>query len=216
MKVGNLLAGVAASASLIAVAFGAHAATPALTYSLNNGEALGNGPFTVGWEFHDNSAVNVTSLGAFDDSLDGLTESHDVGLWDSSGNLLASTTVAAGTTDPLIANFRYSAISPITLTPGDYFIGAEWEDGGDPMVFSGDPGTITTVPAITYLNASFVAGGALSDPVDGSTSPGYFGPNLTVAGVPEPATWAMVLLGVGMIGGGLRMARRNAAALAAA
>jgi hypothetical protein len=32
---------------------------------------------------------------------------------------------------------------------------------------------------------------------------------LSIAAVPEPATWAMVLLGVGMIGGGLRMARRK-------
>jgi hypothetical protein len=37
------------------------------------------------------------------------------------------------------------------------------------------------------------------------------------AGVPEPATWAMTLLGIGMIGGGLRMARRkNAMALTSA
>ena len=36
-------------------------------------------------------------------------------------------------------------------------------------------------------------------------------------GVPEPASWAMMLLGVGMIGGGLRIARRkNAMALTAA
>jgi hypothetical protein len=35
--------------------------------------------------------------------------------------------------------------------------------------------------------------------------------------VPEPATWAMMLLGVGMIGAGLRTARRkNDMALAAA
>jgi hypothetical protein len=31
-----------------------------------------------------------------------------------------------------------------------------------------------------------------------------------VLGVPEPATWAMLLVGVGMIGGGLRTARRKA------
>jgi len=29
--------------------------------------------------------------------------------------------------------------------------------------------------------------------------------------VPEPATWAMLLLGVGMMGGGLRAARRKLA-----
>jgi hypothetical protein len=28
-------------------------------------------------------------------------------------------------------------------------------------------------------------------------------------GVPEPASWAMLLLGVGMVGGGLRVARRT-------
>jgi len=33
--------------------------------------------------------------------------------------------------------------------------------------------------------------------------------NVFLAAVPEPATWAMMLLGVGMIGGGLRMARRK-------
>jgi hypothetical protein len=35
-------------------------------------------------------------------------------------------------------------------------------------------------------------------------------------GIPEPATWAMTLLGVAMIGGGLRMARRERAATATA
>ena len=35
-------------------------------------------------------------------------------------------------------------------------------------------------------------------------------------GVPEPATWAMMLLGAGLVGGGLRMARRKDMALTAA
>jgi hypothetical protein len=34
---------------------------------------------------------------------------------------------------------------------------------------------------------------------------------LSVTAVPEPATWAMTLLGVGMIGAGLRLSRRNVA-----
>ena len=36
----------------------------------------------------------------------------------------------------------------------------------------------------------------------------YFG-EVIRAGVPEAATWALMLLGVGMIGGGLRLARRK-------
>lgn len=64
---------------------------------------------------------------------------------------------------------------------------------------------------------AFLAGNA---PV-GSDSIIYNGYNgsftTTVAAVPEPAAWAMMLLGVGFIGAGLRMARRkNDMALTAA
>jgi hypothetical protein len=36
-----------------------------------------------------------------------------------------------------------------------------------------------------------------------SDSPGF------LSGIPEPSTWAMMLIGIGLIGGGLRMARRK-------
>jgi hypothetical protein len=48
-----------------------------------------------------------------------------------------------------------------------------------------------------------------------SVAPAFFDENipvtesLTITAVPEPATWAMLLLGVGMVGAGLRMARRK-------
>jgi hypothetical protein len=38
---------------------------------------------------------------------------------------------------------------------------------------------------------------------------GTFGIDDLNLGVPEPATWAMMLVGLGLIGGGLRMARRK-------
>jgi PEP-CTERM motif len=40
--------------------------------------------------------------------------------------------------------------------------------------------------------------------------------NVVLAAVPEPAAWAMLLVGVGMIGGGLRIARRRSAIALAA
>jgi hypothetical protein len=48
----------------------------------------------------------------------------------------------------------------------------------------------------------------------GTQDPGNVGPlldnvSLSISAVPEPATWAMMLLGVGMIGAGVRMARRR-------
>jgi hypothetical protein len=56
---------------------------------------------------------------------------------------------------------------------------------------------------------------------DGEGKPNFFIGNFSispgvVAGVPEPATWAMLLLGFGGIGAMLRMARRKQDALAAA
>jgi len=39
---------------------------------------------------------------------------------------------------------------------------------------------------------------------------------VSVAAVPEPASWAMLLMGIGMIGGGLRAVRRKNAIAPAA
>jgi hypothetical protein len=56
---------------------------------------------------------------------------------------------------------------------------------------------------------------------DGEGKPNFFIGNFSISpasipGVPEPATWAMLLLGFGGIGAMLRMARRRQDALAAA
>jgi hypothetical protein len=67
---------------------------------------------------------------------DGLAESHEVGLWDSLGNLLAETTVVTG--DPLVNQWRYSDVTPVTLAAGaDYFVGALFTSGGRQRRFHG-------------------------------------------------------------------------------
>ena len=152
----------------------------------------------MGWEFQANTAEIVTALGAFDDSQDGLNESHDVGLWDANGVLLASTTIASGTGAALINQFRYNSVAPVTLVAGqDYFIGAVWLDGADPMVFAATG--LTTDPSITYLSSAYIAGGTLTDPtfLDGGLG-GYFGPNLIGSTVPEPLS--LSLFGAGLAG----------------
>jgi hypothetical protein len=83
--------------------------------------------------------------------------------------------------------------------------------------------------ALVYVNGLYVGGlpgvhGTESTTINlGTLAPGVtdsvevfyadrarVGANLLVGvSVPEPATWAMMLVGVGMIGGGLRMARRK-------
>lgn len=171
---------------------------PGITFPNLTGQTLGNGPFTLGWQFTTSQSITITGLGAFDDSQDGLAESHDVGVWDSVGTLLGSTSVAAGTVDPLVNQFRYSSVS-FTLAPGTYNIGALWLDGGDNNTFPGDVPTYSTGAGITFVQNAYVGGGTLANPVNSvDTQAAYFGPNFLYSSTPEPGT--LLLLGSGLLG----------------
>jgi hypothetical protein len=168
-----------------------------------------NPPFTLGWDFTANDAITVDALGVFDSGQVGLTDSYEVGLWDSAGDLLAETTVSSGTADPLVNQWRYAAITPVTLVTGDtYYLGALYLTSDDNLIFPGvDSGTVTTTTNITFGQATYAGGSSLSDPTTGfpTAGPGFFGPNIAIAGgipegVPEPATWAMMLLGFAGLG----------------
>ena len=181
------------------------ATVPAVTLSNTTGQSLANPPFTLGWQFTTNSSITVSELGLFDDSLNGLVDSHQIGIWNSTGTLLGMTTVQAGTVDPLINQFRYAAITggPITLAGGQtYEIGALYLDGNDPNIFPGGATGFGTDSRITFDQNSFIAGGTLMDPTNHfDTEPAYFGPNFligTTSGVPEPS--AILLLGGGLLG----------------
>jgi hypothetical protein len=61
------------------------------------------------------------------------------------------------------------------------------------------------------INIYNLGGGFPNGDIAAGSSNNYGGDQGTfnISAVPEPASWAMVLLGVGLIGGGLRVARRN-------
>ena len=91
-------------------------------------------------------------------------------------------------------------ITPITLQPGDYVLGAVW---GDPIigadVFRFDENFVTS-SGVNYEGTRSIT--QLSGPIlvfpDGGGPPnGLFVPNLAVA-VPEPIS--VVLLGTGILG----------------
>ena len=194
--------------ALLAVG-GAHAATlftPALTYS-GGGQSLGNGPFSLGYEFTTNAPVKVVALGIYQANSGGLSDNHDVGLYDSEGDLLASTTIDAPNGSVSLAGFDYNTVPEITLAAdATYYVGAEYDDGNDPVLFPDNGGVFSTISSISYVQSTY--GNPTGFPNNGYGTNGFFGPNIGVA-VPEPATWAMMLLGVGMIGAGLRVARRK-------
>ena len=174
------------------------------------GSQLGNGPFTLGWSFSVTGSITVNDLAVFHNNGATLLESHDVGIWDASGNLLVSTTVTAAA--PCVADqlgvqtWCDVAVTPTKLGPGTYTIGAVWNSLLDPMIF---PGTLSgqgistaNGPNVTFIQDAYVFGGTLTDPTNttGETQ-AYFGPNFsysTTTTVPEPGTLALV--GSGILG----------------
>jgi len=158
--------------------------TTALTLSNVNGDGSNGSYWTLGWGFSVNSQIDVTALGVYDSGQDGLTEDHAVGLWDASGNLLASTIVPAGG-GTLDNYFVFEPINGVVLDPGNYVVGARMEDEAyNP--YSGTLPSITTAPEITYLIGLYINSGGLDFPTQLSNG-SYFGGNFQFEPVPEPS-----------------------------
>ncbi len=185
------LAWTASALALLILGF-AGPASAGVAFTIDNLEAggLGNPPFTLGFRFTANAAVIVTHFSVFDSGQDGLAESHEVGLWDGDGTLLVTGTIAAGTLDPLVNQFRSIAIPEVALVAGrSYSVGALFLTGADGLIFAGDAINFATAPEITFLSSAFEGGPNLAFQTGSvGTEPGYFGPNFRFRAVPEPST----------------------------
>jgi hypothetical protein len=184
----------------------AQAGTLALDIIANPGNTNTNNAYSLGWQFAVNNPILVDGLGFFNSVI---TQSHDVGIWDNGANLLVTATVLPGDPQSGTAPWRIHTIAPLSLSPGTYYIAAE--TGSDN--FTSGPTSMTTAPEITFLSDRYLASPVLTFPTQSSGGglQGYFGPTFTFTtggGVPEPATFAMMGVGLLAVVGLARRRRR--------
>lgn len=180
-------------------------------------EAVG----TIGFAFSVNTAVNVTALGYWDEGGDGLVTSHDIGLWDSTGTLIATLIVPNGTGGTLQSGFRFVNLgAPVALAVGNYVLGGFTgvpPTGGLGDRFLIEP-TLAVAPQLSFGQDRFITGASLALPTQTSPflSAAFFGPNLLIevpvppnGDVPEPSTLVSMIGGMVFVAFGLHRRRRN-------
>jgi hypothetical protein len=209
------------SKKLLAFAFAAvlgtgTAAASTIALQWSGSGSVGGSEQTRGWAFTTDKAINIASLGWFDYEDNGLVDSHQVGIWDASGNLQLSGIVDAGSTDPLQAGFRYtSTLAGTTLLAAGTYVVAGLSTYNDDTWRAVDPARVTLGSAITYLEdrSSETSEFEFAGQTQG-LDVGYFGANFQydAVDVPEPSVVSLSLLGLGMMGVAARKRRSARAA----
>ena len=160
-------------------------------------------PATLGFVFSVKNNFNVTSLGWFDECLEGFQDDHYVGLYDQdNGALLTSTTFATGSSGTLDGFFRYQSIIPVTLSPGTTYLLAGttgnldgYTENDDVCGFFVNPNF--TIPANGALFADKTPTSEFVYPEDQFKDYlAYAGPNLQGYTAPEPASLALFSAGL--------------------
>ncbi len=169
-----------------------------------------NGGWTLGFEFSPTANNYVTSLGSFFPG--GATDTHGVTIWNTSGTVLATTTVTGNGTE----GFDYTAITPLLLLAGtDYVIGATTLSDD----YADESTTYTVASGINYIGHVETQTAGVTPIFPGTNAGTYsdFGANFkftpATAATPEPASLTMLGLGaVSLVGYGWRRKRKAAAA----
>jgi hypothetical protein len=164
-------------------------------------------PQTIGYSFTPNENITVTDLGFLAYLGGGLAESHEVGIYDTSGDLLASALVPAGTAAPLTGDFRYVAIPDLDLTAGTEYICAGLMNTTADNVGYSSPSDISLDSRISISAdpSLFTIGGS---GIQFPTTPGisatfYVGPNFEIenatGSVPDGASVFTLVIAGGFI-----------------
>jgi hypothetical protein len=161
--------------------------TPMVDLSTASTTTAGGGSDTVrGFAFTANALFTVTRLGWYDGGPAGLSMAHEVGIYDGSGTLIASGTVASGTVAPLVDGFRWVEVTPVLLSPGQTYVvaGTDPNPGGD--VFEFQASGVTYDARLSYVENRWVSSSTLTLPTNNTASfeDAFFGPNLGADAVP--------------------------------
>lgn len=210
---------VALVAAFVLIVTPLPAAAASLGLDITGNGIAGQNPvdFTIGWGVDVIVPVRVTALGIWDQGSNGLQVGHAVGLWTGSGALLASTTVPAGSAADFAVpsvqgqgRWLFEDIADLVLPVGHYVLGST--SAGDDFRANQD-GFILNSALANFDPAQFEVGSTLQFPdLDAQAVLGIslFGPNflLEPVTVPTPVPAALVLVGLGFLGLGVRQAIR--------
>jgi hypothetical protein len=183
---------------------------------------LGNQNYSdnLGLDFTVVKAIRVTALGAFDSGADGISTDITVGIYDLANSVFVSPILNFNSTTATgVSSYAFRDITPFILGPGSYSIIARGFNSTDLNFNTNiDPG-INGSSTITFdsLGGSLVNG---TSRYGGGAAPGgpssvvfpfqsaFAGGTFVAAAIPEPATWALMLVGFGMIGFAMRKRSR--------
>lgn len=206
---------------VFAVSLNVHASTA--SFNILSANFYGNSyflPQSAGYVFTPLSDVVVSSLGFYDYQGDGLGESHPVGIFNNTGNLLTSAVVFSGTEKPMEDGFRYTDIAPLTLSAGQsYTVATLFQTNADVIGYADVSDTLVN-PSITLgsVPARYIlqTGTELQFPTETAllVTEMFYGPNFKLTAVPLPG--AVTLFGSAIAGlSFLGLVRKNNRGLSA-
>ncbi|PHS07375.1 MAG: PEP-CTERM sorting domain-containing protein [Blastopirellula sp.] len=195
----------------VAVMFTVGQVQAEVIFSLNNPDLSRNNTWSFGEIFTvGGQDLTVNSLGAFDANGDGFVTSGGipVGIYlESDQSLLVSTNVMSS--DPLIGNFRFGDISPLTLLSGEQYrvVAVNRDDLYNKTVNAYDVSSLVSYDGYGYgqfANLTF------SNVFTGGTNThGVWMANLDASPSTVPEPTSLAIFGIGALCMGASAARRR-------